>query len=177
MRLKHRKRGFTLIEVMVALLVFTIGLMGMAALMVLSVKTNQSAYLRTQASFLAQSMADRMRANIGLINSYNGTYNASTANPNAPCALGVPCSPAAMVNRDIALWSQLLITSLPNPTATIACNGNVLGTALHVGAAPYNGLCTLNIQWDESTLARAGRTATPADAVPNTQTFAWVFQP
>jgi len=144
--------------------------------MVLSVKTNQSAFLRTQASFLAQSMADRIRSNIGLINDYNGTLDASTAGSD-PCTGAVACSPALMVTRDFAVWSQLLITSLPNPTATIACNGNVLGTALHVGVAPYAGQCTLTIQWDEATLARGGRTATPADAVPNLQTFAWVFQP
>ena len=81
------QRGFTLIEVMIALLIFSLGLMGMAGLMVLSVKTNQSSYLRTQASFLAQSMADRMRANMGQINAYNGTYDATTTGTD-PCASG-----------------------------------------------------------------------------------------
>ena len=47
------RRGFTLLEVLIALLVFSLGLLGLAGLMVVSVKTNQSAYLRTQASFLA----------------------------------------------------------------------------------------------------------------------------
>ena len=41
--------GFTLLEVLVAVLIFSLGLVGLAGLMVISVKTNQSAYLRTQA--------------------------------------------------------------------------------------------------------------------------------
>jgi len=53
-------RGFTLLEVLIALLIFSLGMLGLAGLMVVSVKTNQSAYQRTQASFLAQSMADRI---------------------------------------------------------------------------------------------------------------------
>lgn len=170
------QRGFTLIETMIALLIFSIGLMGMAALMVLSVKTNQSAYLRTQASFLAQSMADRMRANTSLINSYNGSYSYATAGASDSCAAAA-CSPLAMVDRDRAVWSQQLIDSLPNPTAVVACNGGVLGTALHAGAAPFSGLCSLTISWNEATLRRGELGAAPEDAVADMQTFAWVFQP
>lgn len=176
MKARRNNRGFSLIEVMVALLIFSLGLMGMAGLMVLSVKTNQSAYLRTQASFLAQAMADRIRANIGRVNDYNGSYSQATAGTD-PCAGGAACSPATLVARDRAVWSQQLVDSLPNPTATVACVGAVMGTATHVGAAPYNGLCTLTIQWNEATLRRGELAATPAAAVADLQTFAWVFQP
>lgn len=169
-------RGFTLIEVMIALLIFSLGLMGMAGLMVLSVKTNHSAYLRTQASFLAQSLADRMRANMGLINSYNGAYSASTAGSD-PCASGAACSPAQVVTRDRALWSRQLVDSLPNASANVACGGAVLGGSTHAGAAPYNGLCTLTIRWDEATLRRGVLSNSPAAAAADPQTFAWVFQP
>ncbi|GMU42671.1 MAG: type IV pilus modification protein PilV [Xanthomonadales bacterium] len=171
------QRGFTLIEVMVALLIFSVGLMGMAGLMVLSVKTNQSAYLRTQASFLAQSMADRIMVNRALVTSYVGTYNASTAAASDPCTSGATCSPAQMVLRDQALWSQQMVAFLPNPTARVACNGAVLGNAAQAGASPFNGLCTLTIEWDESTLTRGTLSATPAAATANRQMFAWVFQP
>ncbi len=176
MKSNKLQRGFTLIEAMIALLIFSIGLMGMAALMLLSVKTNQSAYLRTQASFLAQSMADRVRANMGLVNSYNGTYSVATAAAD-PCASGAACPPATMVTRDRAVWSRQLADSLPNPTAVIDCNGNVMGGVVHAGAAPYNGLCTLTISWDEATLQRGQRGAAPVAATADLQTFAWVFQP
>ncbi len=52
MQMTTRHRGFTLLEVLIALLVFSLGLLGMAGLLIVSVKTNHSAYLRTQASFL-----------------------------------------------------------------------------------------------------------------------------
>ncbi|MGE4070094.1 MAG: type IV pilus modification protein PilV [Lysobacterales bacterium] len=176
MNSENRQRGFTLIEVLIALLIFSLGMMGMAALMIVSVKTNQSAFLRTQASFLAQSMADRMRGNMGQILAYNGTYDAASAGSD-PCASGAVCTPANLVNRDRALWSQQLITSLPNPTAVVACDGFTLGTIDQLGSAPFNGLCTLTIQWDEATLARGTNSATPGTATPDIQTFAWVFQP
>lgn len=176
MRTSGTNRGFTLIEVLIALLIFSLALMGMAGLMVLSVKTNQSAYLRTQASFLAQSMADRIRANIGLVNSYNGTYDSSTVGSD-PCSSGAVCSPAQMVTRDRALWSTLLVASLPNPTARIQCGGAPLGGPIHLGASPYNGLCTFTIQWDEATLSRGQLSASPGTAAADLQTFAWVFQP
>ncbi|MDE1962228.1 MAG: type IV pilus modification protein PilV, partial [Xanthomonadaceae bacterium] len=60
---KSPSHGFTLLEVLIALLIFSLGVLGMAGLLAVSVRTNHSAYLRTQATFLAQSMADRMRAN------------------------------------------------------------------------------------------------------------------
>ena len=164
------RRGFTLLEVLIALLVFSLGLLGLAGLMVVSVKTNQSAYLRTQASFLAQGMADRMRANLGQINEYNGDYDASTAGSEA-CA-STACDPAALVERDKAVWSTQLVQMLPSPTANINCTGSSLGGAAAAGAATYNGTCTFLIQWAEANLDR-----TSDATAPPTQTFAWVFQP
>jgi type IV pilus assembly protein PilV len=164
------RRGFTLLEVLIALLVFSLGLLGLAGLMVVSVKTNQSAYLRTQASFLAQSMADRMRANTGQINAYVGDYGASTVGPEA-CAAS-SCDPAGLVARDRAVWSDLLTHSLPSATANIQCNGTVLGTPATSGAATYDGTCTFLIQWSEANLNR-----TSSAGAPPQQTFAWVFQP
>lgn len=165
---KRLDRGFTLLEVLIALLIFSLGLLGMAGLMVLSVRTNQSAYLRTQATFLAQAMMDRMRANIGQIPTYAITYPAPGADP---CAGGAACGPANIAAHDIAIWSTQLTDSLPNGEADIECNGALLGSGIQLGASPYNGQCTMTMQWSESTLERVSTGA------PATQTFAWVFQP
>ncbi len=59
----NRQRGMTLIEILVTVLVLAVGLLGMASLTVGSLKNNQGAFLRTQATILAYDMADRMRAN------------------------------------------------------------------------------------------------------------------
>jgi len=160
-------RGFTLLEVLIALLIFSLGMLGLAGLMVVSVKTNQSAYQRTQASFLAQSMADRMRANISKVNDYNGDYDSSTAGASTCSA----CDPDQLLERDRAIWSQQLIESLPtNTTANINCDGTVIPASS--GAGTYDGTCEFTIKWTEANLEQTN-SATP----PPPQTFAWVFQP
>ncbi len=55
--------GFTLLEILVAVLVLSIGLLGIAGLQVTGLRFNHSAYARTQATLLAYELADRMRAN------------------------------------------------------------------------------------------------------------------
>lgn len=166
-------RGFTLLEVLIALLVFSLGLLGMAGLLIVSVKTNHSAYLRTQASFLAQSMADRMRANVPRVwtNDYNTDYPSGDSDP---CASGAACSRANMATRDKAEWSTQLSDFLPNAAANINCvpaTGADVTTEDAENGAPYQGLCAMTISWNESTVNRD-----PSDT-GHTQTFAWVFQP
>lgn len=160
-------RGFTLLEVMIALLVFSLGLLGVASLMVLSVRTNHSAYLRTQASFLAESMADRIRTNIGWTTGYNGTYDSTTV--GAGTCTGNVCTPAGLIARDKEIWSQQLVDFLPGVSATIECAGGAMSLA-HQGTQPFDGLCTMIINWTEAELAQSA-------GAPATQTFAWVFQP
>mgnify|MGYP001795890124 CR=1 FL=1 len=165
----RRNRGFTLLEVLIAVLVFSLGMLGLAGMLVVSVKTNHSAYLRTQASFLAQSMADRMRANPKAVwtNSYNATYPAAGSDP---CIGGAPCSSNNIAIRDRFYWGQQLGNFLPNPVAIIACVP-AAGVATPNPAAnpPYNGLCNMRITWGESSLVK-GQQATP-------QTFVGDFQP
>lgn len=169
-QMKRKDGGFSLLEVLIAVLVFSVGLLGMAGLMLVSVKTNHSAYLRTQASFLASSLIQRITSNRGELDTYRRTYNAGSAGAD-PCALGAACSPANQAARDIAMWSQQLVDQLPNPLAVMDCDGVMLGTASHGGAAPFDGLCTLTIEWAESTLDKTD------GAAPLLQRFAWVFEP
>lgn len=167
MRLRPLQRGFTLLEVMISVVVFSIGLLGVAGLMVLSVRTNHSAFLRTQASFLAESMADRMRTNLGWIDDYNGAYDASTA--GAASCNTAPCTPTQLAAHDRAVWSQQLVDHLPAATATIECT-NAPPSPGYAGSQPFPGLCSMTITWTEADLSKSGST-------PTTQTFAWVFQP
>lgn len=169
MKRLSRLRGFTLMEVLIALLIFSLGMLGLAGLMVVSVKTNHSAFLRTQASFIAQSMANQMRSNLGQILNYNGVY--AGAGGSDPCASGAACTNTNIVARDIWQFRDQISTFLPNPTATINCVGASLGSPAQAGTAPFDGLCTLSLTWSEGTLERDGTGA----ATP--QTFAWVFQP
>lgn len=170
MRIFPRQRGFTLLEVLISVLVFSIGLLGVAGLMVLSVRTNHSAFLRTQASFLAESMAERMRTNLGYVDQYNGTYNTSTdaTTPPTDCRAGA-CTPVQLAAYDRWIWNQQLVDHLPAPTAIIDCD-DLPPRPGYAGSQPYGGLCEMTITWTEADLSQTGGT-------PATQTFAWVFQP
>lgn len=169
-----RQSGITLIEVMIAVLVFSIGLIGLAGLLVFATQSSHDAYLRTQVTFLADSMADRMRANTAAV--WNNDYN-SAAYPitgTAPaCAAPNGCNPAAVALRDQIMWSDMLTAFLPNPTASINCSSSNLDywpDASDISKRPpYGGTCTMAITWNERGIADT-RTA-------QSQTFAWVFQP
>lgn len=62
-KIRQHDRGFTLIEVLIALLVLSIGLLGVAALQTVALRTGQAADMRTRAVLAAMDMAERMRAN------------------------------------------------------------------------------------------------------------------
>jgi type IV pilus assembly protein PilV len=172
-RIPHR--GFTLLEVLIALLIFSLGLMGLAGLLTVSVRTNHSAYLRTQAMFLAQGMEDRMRANGAGLWAGLYTLHAIVTPPATPgaavitgtltdCSAGCPI--ATIATRDMQAWQNQLNTFLPNPGAAIACNApSPVGTA----KAPYSTTCEIQISWTQ--LGLDNQNSTPPDV------FDWVFQP
>lgn len=176
MQVLSRQRGVSLIEVMMAVLIFSVGLIGLASLMVMSTRSNHAAYLRTQVTFLASNMADRMSANPEAV--WKESYD-SNAYPVAAatvgCGSGAACTPAELAVHDQQMWSSQLRTFLPNPKATIDCGG--LGSAGYDPTSqlamrpPYGGSCKMTIQWSE-------RGAGDKDHRDNvTQTFAWEFQP
>jgi len=106
-----RQRGFTLIEVLVAGLILAIGLVGVAGLQAFSLKNNQSAFMRSQATALAYDLADRMRSNVAGAN--GGFYDPATAALTAGCAATSGCSPAQMAQHDLAEWNNTVATYLP----------------------------------------------------------------
>ncbi|MEO7073548.1 MAG: type IV pilus modification protein PilV [Rhodanobacter sp.] len=175
MRLKSRQHGVSLIEVLMAVLIFSIGLIGLAGLLVISTRSNHAAYLRTQATFLANNMADRMRANpVGVWNaSYDSTSYPITGSTDCQTAA---CSPADIATRDKQTWSSLLTTLLPNATAGITCSArsslsHTVTTDEMDRRPPYGGTCAMTISWSE----RGSGDQTHSDAAP--KTFAWEFQP
>lgn len=110
----RRSRGLTLVEILVALLILSIGLLGLTGMQTLSLKFNTSAYQRTQATMLAYGMADRMRANrqAALDNQYNDGFG-------EPQACGAPSGDGTVPQQDLAAWRSELACSLPGSTGSI----------------------------------------------------------
>jgi type IV pilus assembly protein PilV len=116
----HERRpsslGFTLVEVLVALVVLSIGLLGLAGLQSRGLQFNQGAVMRTQATQLIYDLSDRMRANIKAFET--GAYLGAGA-ATATCHTSGGCTPAQMAADDLATWTQAVGRILPLGTAVI----------------------------------------------------------
>lgn len=108
-------RGFSLLEAMIAMLVLSIGLIGVAGIMLAAQKTSGQAYWQTVANREAGNMLERIRANRA--GAMQGDYQGSSAAPPAAvsCTVQAPCSPAATAANDMASWFADLGTVLPPP--------------------------------------------------------------
>lgn len=128
----RKQSGFTLLEILVAMLILAIGLLGLAGLMTSSMRDNLSASHRTQATWMAYDMIDRMRANrVGAI---AGSYATAMA-AAAACSPAVPTG--TVPAQDIAAWKSQLACVLPAGTGSIAVD---TGTRE----------ATIVIRWDDS---------------------------
>lgn len=112
-----KQRGFTLLEVLVTIVVLSLGLLGYAGLQMASLKNSASAYQRSQATILAYDIIDRMRVNRA--QALAGDYNT---------AVGAAAGGAGMAGDDLTDWKGLLANALPGGDAAIVVDltGNVL---------------------------------------------------
>ena len=95
---------------MIALLIISVGLLGIAGLQVTAMKQNLSALNHSQAVWIASTMADRIRANITEFDTYKGI---DTNTSYAQDCLSAECTTAQMVVADAADWATM-VSSLPS---------------------------------------------------------------
>lgn len=165
----ERARGFSLLEVLVALVILSVGLLGLAALQARSLQFNQDAYVRTQATLLAYDIIDRMRANNDDALDYT-----NTATPVA----GRACANANDGSRpcDLLTWHNAVANRLPAGAGCIKAidaGGGVApvytvagGFTTCADAAPTNGVMQVVVGW-------ADRSVLP----PQPVTQSWTFRP
>lgn len=103
-----RQGGFTVVEVMVSVVIFSIGLIGVARLQVVAKQSNYDAVQRVTATTIAQDLLSRMRSNSGALSDYvenDGAlqinYNDATAQPSPNC-VSATCNETQLALRD--LW-------------------------------------------------------------------------
>ena len=129
----NRQRGFSLVEVLIALIIMSVGMLGIAGLYVQSMQAGRTSMFRHQAVTLAGDVADRIRANPRAGVAYAGFG----ANHNC-VGQGVDCSEAQMAANDILIWDQEALGSLPNGDVIVAFDDTV-----------NPPLYTITIQWTE----------------------------
>jgi len=125
------QRGFTLVEILVAVLVLAIGLVGLAGLQATTMRFNHSAYMRSQATNLAYDIADRMRLNRS--KATDGEYDREI--PDQPSVCTTPTLSGTLAEQDIQEWFNALACTLPSGKGSVSRNGNIF---------------TITIQWDDS---------------------------
>lgn len=122
---KRPPAGFTLLEVLIAVLVLSVGLLGLAGLQATGMKTNHSAYMRSQAVAYGYDIIDRMRAN--RLSALSGGYNIALG-------AGAPAG-TSIAQTDLREWKSLIAGQLPVGDASANVNG---------------GTVTVVVQWDDS---------------------------
>lgn len=140
---RTRIEGFTLIEVMVSLIILSMGLLGIAKLVLFSAHSNDSAYLRSQATDLAYAMLDDMRSNraTAMAQGYDVPINTAPAAPGS--CVGTSCTPAALATYDVNTWLSRLALALPSGTGSVT-------TTSTVAPAPVGTTAVITVQWDDS---------------------------
>lgn len=126
------QRGFTLVETMVAMVVLSIGLLGVAKLVTGAVHANDSGYMRGQATQLAYEILDQMRANRSAALSYTG------AGAAADC-ISAPCAPTVLAGLDMLNWNTRVAATLPGGTGTVTPTAGAGGT-----------VAVIQVSWDDS---------------------------
>ncbi len=182
----YKQHGMTLIEALIALLVLSIGLLGTAHLMATGIKFTNSSFARTQATFIAENLAERMRANPdAIINGDYAGFNSSnsigscTARPAQYCEVtgssaATSCTSAQLATFDLyqavcgsggSETGSAARDVLPNGQVSVACND-----APCVATSTY----TLTVSWDET---NASNVNGAIDDVTNTQSTQFIITP
>jgi type IV pilus assembly protein PilV len=165
--------GFSMVEVLVALVVLSVGLLGIAKMQALGMSSTNVAGKRALAATLADSLAATMHENQAYWASPAaiGTQNASVAAVTS-CVLGAPgfpapCSPTQLAAYDLQVWAQNLNGLLANAQGSVTCQ------------AANPNTCLVTITWSEKTLAinTQGDAAAQAAGGTNNPTYTLFVEP
>lgn len=114
MSMRRVQQGVGLVEVMVALLLLSIAVLGFVALQVRASAAGSESFGRTQAMAIAQDMAERVRLNLGEIGTYTAAANWGAAGDITACEGGKTCAANQLAQYDIDNVRNSAATMLPN---------------------------------------------------------------
>jgi len=156
-------RGFSLVEVMIAVFVIAVGLLGMGKMQALAISSTKNASVRSIAALQATSLTAAMRANgaywsAGLapasVTVTGTTLGDATLNAQTTDCSAAVCTPVQMAAFDLRAWGTNLAASFPSGSGAVSCTTSL--------SAPIS--CTVTVNWVERTVginsAAAGTSAT-----------------
>lgn len=140
----RKSRGFTLIEVLVAMIVMAVGLLGLASMQSTGLRYSRNAYLQFQASRLIYDMGDRLRANKAEATAAGGVYDDLYAIPANPgCSSddgdGKDCSQKEMAQYDAYRWLTDVAAILPG--------GQGMVTRTTMTSCTSSGSFNISVSW------------------------------
>lgn len=177
------QRGLTLIENLVALLLLSFALLGLAGLMGRTLGREKESVYHSLASVMAQDIAEKVRTNRGVFNTYINLLNAPTSSPaSKSCSAGgfgkvttpVACTPAQLAEDDAYNWRRWVATSLPGGVG-IVCRDNTPDDGTDTNPACDGGArVAIKIFWRD---AKGGGRASATPDTELIQRFVTTFQP
>jgi type IV pilus assembly protein PilV len=148
--------GFTMVEFLVAVVILSIGMIGLAGLQLTSLRDNSRAYMRSQASVIASDLADRVRANPAV------DYTTVTAAENTSCLTTTGCTADQMAQQDLFEWSTRLPAELEGGVGVICMDSTPNdGTSAASAACDNSGVnFAIKLWWQDEQPDSSGALAT-----------------
>ncbi|MCW5618894.1 MAG: type IV pilus modification protein PilV [Nitrosomonas sp.] len=157
-----KSRGISMLEVLITILIVSLGLLGMAGLITTGMKSNATAHYRSVATNQAQDIADRMRANLSGVR--DGFYDALTTSiPAGTDCIATECNALQVSVFDHAQWNDVNARVLPGGAGTVT--GSLVDGFLIV------------VMWVEKEMDGAVDPQCPNDVAAGTRCFLTRFSP
>ncbi|NHZ91330.1 type IV pilus modification protein PilV [Massilia sp. CCM 8733] len=140
----RRQQGFSLIEILITMLVMSVGLLGIAGIILTNLKNNQSSQARGQATVLVNDIVDRMRA--------NRTTAETLVAGQSPYTLAIDAeapADASVVSMDLAQWRAAAAQAIPKGKGSVKY-------------VPATRKFQIVVQWDDSRVKADATTYGPA---------------
>jgi len=144
LQVRSRSAGFAMLEVLITILVVSVGLLGIARLQTAGIRFNHASYLKSQAALQAYDMADRLRENQQGVSA--GAYDNLSGSSSDPGCIASDCAAGQLAQYDYHAWTQANASLLPAGQGSVTRQGNAF---------------LITVRWDED---RNGATGTGCDA-------------
>ena len=154
-----RQKGGTMLEVLIAIVVFSFGMLGMLGLVLNSLKISSTSNFRSIAAQQLAAMTDALNANPVMISDYLSVAEAPTA--TATCFTTTGCTAAELAATEYKLWLDRVADLLPSGAAMLCRDSTPSDGGSTDWKCDKNGRPVVKICWNESRVSTESEWSTP----------------